>query len=177
MTRFTEGYAASVAPLSRGAAGVRRTRATTRRWLWLACRFAQDLWDDELWYELATRGVRVARATGALSLLPLMANYLAAFNVHSGAFATAAALIDEVEAITLATGMPPMKYSAGMLAAMRGDEVQAKPLFAFGFQTSRERGEGAGARLGGWLTACCATATAATARRSPPRRKPASTTT
>ena len=97
--------------------------------------------------------MRVARATGALSLLPLMANYLAAFNVHSGDFATAAALIDEVEAITLATGQPPMKYSAGMLAAMRGDELQAKPLFAFGFQSSRDRGEGAGLGLGGWLTA------------------------
>ena len=44
-----------------------------RRWLWLACRLAQDLWDDELWYALATRGVRLARETGALSLLPIAA--------------------------------------------------------------------------------------------------------
>ena len=71
-----------------------------RRWLWLACRLAQDLWDDELWHVLATRGVRVARETGALSLLPNALNYLAALNVHSGAFATAAALIDEVDSIT-----------------------------------------------------------------------------
>ena len=83
-----------------------------RRWLWLACRLAQDLWDDELWHVLATRGVRVARETGALNLLPNALNYLAALNVHSGAFATAAALIDEVEAITQATGIPPLKYAA-----------------------------------------------------------------
>ena len=108
VTRFTEGYAASVAPLSRAlrAFGEPDGGGADQRWLWLACRLAQDLWDDELWHVLATRGVRVARETGALSLLPNMANYLAAFNVHSGAFAAAAALIDEVDAITQATGHP-----------------------------------------------------------------------
>ena len=85
---------------------------TDRRWLWLACRLAQDLWDDELWHVLATRGVRIARETGALNLLPNALNYLAALNVHSGAFATAAALVDEVDAITQATGIPPLKYAA-----------------------------------------------------------------
>jgi hypothetical protein len=28
------------------------------RWLWLACRVAPDLWDDEAWHQLATRQVR-----------------------------------------------------------------------------------------------------------------------
>ena len=37
------------------------------RWLSLTCRIAQDLWDDELWHVLATRGVRVARDTVAWS--------------------------------------------------------------------------------------------------------------
>ena len=93
VTRFTEGYAASVAPLSQAlrAFGEPDGGGEDRRWLWLACRLAQDLWDDELWHVLATRGVRIARDTGALNLLPNMANYLAALNVHSGAFATAAA--------------------------------------------------------------------------------------
>ena len=36
---------------------------------------------------LATRGVRVARETGALTLLPGMVNFLAALHVHSGEFA------------------------------------------------------------------------------------------
>ena len=92
-----------------------------RRWLWLACRLAQDLWDDELWHALATHGVRLARDTGALSLLAVMANHLAALHVHCGDFASAAALIDEVEAITEATGLPPLKYASLMLAASRGD--------------------------------------------------------
>jgi hypothetical protein len=86
----------------------------------LACRLAQDLWDDELWHVVATRGVRLARETGALSLLPSALNYLAAFNVHSGAFATAEAQIAEVDGITKATGLPPLMYSEALLAAARG---------------------------------------------------------
>ena len=73
--------------------------------------------------------MRVARDTGALNLLPVMANYLAALHVHSGAFATAAALIDEVDAITQATGIPPLKYAAFMLAASRGDQAQVQAIF------------------------------------------------
>jgi DNA-binding CsgD family transcriptional regulator len=153
VTRFTEGYAASVPPLS----GAVRAfcgpdgGGEDRRWLWLACRLAQDLWDDELWHALSTRGVRLARDTGALSLLPAMANYLAAFSVHSGAFATAAVLIDEVDAITEATGLPPLKYAACMLAAWRGDQAQA--LFEYSWRSVTERGEGSALGQYWWLTA------------------------
>jgi Ser/Thr protein kinase RdoA (MazF antagonist) len=61
-TRFTEGYAAGVPPLRSALDAFRRVEelsARDVRWLWLACRLAQDLWDDELWYVLATSGVRV----------------------------------------------------------------------------------------------------------------------
>jgi len=153
VTRFTEGYAASVAPLSRAlrAFGEPDGGGEDRRWLWLACRLAQDLWDDELWHVLATRGVRLARETGALHLLPNALNYLAALNVHSGAFTTAATLTDEVDSITQATGIPPLRYAAWMLAAARGEEAPA--LFEEGWRNSTERGEGSA--LGGlwWGTA------------------------
>jgi DNA-binding CsgD family transcriptional regulator len=153
VTRFTEGYAASVAPLSRAlrAFGELDGGGEDRRWLWLACRLAQDLWDDELWHMLATCGVREARETGALNLLPNALNYLAALNVHSGAFATAAALIDEVDSITQATGLPPLKYAATMLAAARGDEAPA--FFEWALRNLTERGEGSGLGLWWWTTA------------------------
>src|SRR4051794_14864075 len=130
VTRFTEGYAASVAPLSRAlrAFGEPDGGGEDRRWLWLACRLAQDLWDDELWHLLATRGVRLGRDTGALNLLPNALNYLAAFNVHSGAFATAAEQIAEVDAIAHATGLPPLKHAAGRLAAARGDQAHLQAM-------------------------------------------------
>ena len=144
-TRFTEGYSTSLPPLRKALAEFRDADELTERdvrWLWLACRLAQDLWDDELWHVLATRGVRVARDTGALSLLPGMANYLAALNVHSGAFATAAALIDEVDAITQATGVPPLKYAALMLAAWRGDHARVQAISDDALPRAMARGEG-----------------------------------
>ena len=101
---------------------------------------------------LATRGVRVARDTGALSLLPNALNYLAAFNVHAGEFAAAAALIDEVDAITEATGIPPLKYAAvhaGRGARRRG----AGALFDCASRNVTARGEGSGLGVLWWLTA------------------------
>src|SRR5262249_32252133 len=78
---------------------------------------AQEIWDDELWHDLATRGVRIARETGALSLLPNALNYLAAFHVHAGAFAPAATLVAEIDAITRATGLAPLRYADAVLSA------------------------------------------------------------
>ena len=155
VTRFTEGYAASVEPLSRAlrAFGEPDGGGEDRRWLWLACRLAQDLWDDELWHVLATCGVRVARETGALNLLPNALNYLAVLNVHSGAFATAAALIDEVDSITQATGIPPLKYAASTLLVARGDQAQALSLLEWGWRNVTERGEGSALGLASWLHA------------------------
>src|SRR5262249_52754926 len=96
VTRFIDGYAPSVAPLLHALRAVRdMDDEGDLEWVWLACRLATDLWDDELWLALATRGVRVARDTGTLGLLPNALNHLAALNVHSGAFSAAAALGDE----------------------------------------------------------------------------------
>jgi DNA-binding CsgD family transcriptional regulator len=155
VTRFSEGYAASVASLSKALRAFCEPDAggADQRWLWLACRLAQDLWDDELWQDLATRGVRVARATGALTLLPNMANHLAAFDVHCGDFAAAEALIDEVEAITLATGIPPLKYSAYMLAAWRGDREHVRAMWDVHETGVMARGEGAAVAGAGWVGA------------------------
>ena len=179
VTRFTEGYAVSAEPLSRALRvfGDLNGGSEDQRWLWLACRLVQDLWDDELWHVLATRGVRLARETGALSLLPNALNYLAALNVHSGAFATAAAMIDEVDSITQATGIPPLKYAAVMLAAARGDQTQTLALLEWGRRNATERGEGSAIGQSGGLPRCCTTGTATTAKRLRPRGKPASTRT
>ena len=181
VTRFTEGYAASVAPLSRAlrAFGEPDGGGADRRWLWLACRLAQDLWDDELWHVLATRGVRVARETGALNLLPNALNYLAALNVHSGAFATAAALIDEVE-VDHAGDRTPAAQVRGVHAG-RGARRSRAGAGAHRRDAARNamdarRGLGARRRSGG-SPRCCTTATATTARRSRPRGGPASTRT
>ncbi|MGN6871874.1 MAG: BREX system ATP-binding domain-containing protein [Solirubrobacteraceae bacterium] len=155
-TRFTEGYAAGVPPLRKALGAFRRVEelaARDVRWLWLACRLAQDLWDDELWHELATRGVRVARDTGALTLLPGMANFLAAFNVHSGDVDNALELIDEVGAITQATGIPPLNYAALLLAAWRGDQSRMQAIADEDLPGAMARGEGFSVGMLSWMTA------------------------
>jgi DNA-binding CsgD family transcriptional regulator len=155
-TRFTEGYPAAV-PALRGALEafrrVERWTAHDVRWLWLACRLAQDLWDDELWYVLATRGVRVARETGALRVLPIAATYRASLHVHAGAFGAASSLIEEADAIVQATDLAPLKYASLMLAAWRGSEADCLELFEAGRIEATARGEGMGLGILEWATA------------------------
>ena len=155
-TRFTEGYAAGVPPLRKalGAFGdVDGLAVRDVRWLWLACRLAQDLWDDELWFVLATRGVRVARETGMLSVLPIAATYRAALHVHAGAFSAASSLIEEADAITQATEMASLKYASLMLAAWRGNEADGLELIEAGRLSATARGEGMGLGITEWATA------------------------
>jgi DNA-binding CsgD family transcriptional regulator len=155
-TRFTEGYSAGLPPLGSALDALRDVdglSAGDARWLWLGCRLAQDLWDDELWYELATRGLHVARETGALGVLPTAATYRAALHVHAGEFGAASALIAEADAITDATGMAPLKYASLMMAAWRGDEADALELMEAGRLEATARGEGMGLRVMEWARA------------------------
>jgi DNA-binding CsgD family transcriptional regulator len=155
-TRFSRGYSASLPPLRSALDEFRDVEGLTDRdvrWLWLGCRLAQDLWDDELWHVLATRGLRVARETGALSVLPIAATYRAALHVHAGEFGAASALIAEADAITHATGMAPLKYASLMRAAWRGNEAEGLELIEAGRLEGTARGEGMGLRVLEWATA------------------------
>jgi DNA-binding CsgD family transcriptional regulator len=155
VTRFTEGYEPAVAPLSNALRALADPAHGNddARWLWLSFRIAQDLWDDELWYTLVTRAERIARESGALSQLANALNHLAAFNVHAGEFATAAALIDEVDLITQATGLPPLKYAMCKLAAARGDQAELKAFQTRWQENALARGEGMAVGLYGALMA------------------------
>jgi DNA-binding CsgD family transcriptional regulator len=155
-TRFTDGYSAGLPPLRRALGAFRDVQGPTPtdvRWLWLACRLAQDLWDDELWHVLATRGLDVARETGALSVLPIAATYRASLHVHAGDFGAASSLIGEADAITQATDMAPLKYAALMLAAWRGKEAAGLELIDAGRVEATARGEGMGLGVIEWATA------------------------
>jgi DNA-binding CsgD family transcriptional regulator len=155
-TRFTQGYAAGVPPLRRALdafRGVEGLTARDARWVWLACRLAPELWDDELWYELATRGLRVARDTGALRVLPIAATYRASLHVHAGAFGAASSLIEESNAIIQATGMAPLRLASLMLAAWRGNEAEALELFEPLRLEATTRGEGMGLGVLDWAIA------------------------
>jgi len=149
-TRFTEGYAAGVAPLRRALDAFSqedRSSEDDMRWLWLACPVAPepvapDLWDDETWHRLTARAVTLARNSGALTVLPVALTSLAGVHVYAGEFAAAAALIDEADAIAEATGTTPLAYTSLLLAAWRGQETQASLLIEADVQGAIARGEG-----------------------------------
>jgi DNA-binding CsgD family transcriptional regulator len=155
-TRFSEGYTAGLPPLRRALAAFRQVDGSSVgdvRWLWLACRLAQDVWDDDLWDLLSTRGLDVARETGALGLLPIAATYRASLHIHAGEFAAASSLITEADGITQATGIAPLKYGSLMLAAWRGDERDAAKLIEAGRLEATARGEGMALGVLEWATA------------------------
>jgi DNA-binding CsgD family transcriptional regulator len=156
-TRFTEGFVAGVAPLRRALQAFRQDvtpeQDETTRWLWLAWPVAGELWDDESWYDLATRAVRRAREAGALTVLPVALTYRAAVHVHAGEFLAASELIEEADALTEATGNAPLRYAAMLLAVWRGREAEASTLLATYPRDAAARGEGRAVRAAAYLAA------------------------
>ena len=143
--RFTDGYAAS-APVLKDALsmlvkeGNRETPAP--RWPWLARRVAPDLFADDTWKSIATRGVQLARETGALAVLPLALNNLASLHCLEGDFDGAAALLDEADAIAAAINVEPIVFGRLSLAGFRGIEKDAVTLFDATEAVAIARGEG-----------------------------------
>lgn len=146
VTRFTQGYEASVPSLQRALESLRNDDTSTDnndgRWLWLACHVGAMLWDDDAIYLLASRAVRLAREAGALATLPAALNALASVLVLTGELARAAELFAEEDAITRATSAPPLPNSRLVLAAWRGMHPGTPELFETTVEEARERGEG-----------------------------------
>ena len=69
-----EGYVAGAPALKVALRAFRDERLSEEdelRWLWLACRIARALADDEAWDELTARHLELARRAGAFSALPV----------------------------------------------------------------------------------------------------------
>jgi DNA-binding CsgD family transcriptional regulator len=160
-TRFTRGYASSIDLLRQALSAFRRQAVGGEgppTWLWTACPvapepLAADLWDDETWHELAESAVRIARDAGALAVLPIALSYRAGVHVHAGEFAAASALLEEADAITMATGNAPLRYGVLALAAWRGDEGPAVSVIAQCRRDATKRGDGRALGLIGYATA------------------------
>src|SRR5205807_113530 len=153
---ITEGHPAGAPMLKRALRGFRSEQISSEeglRWLWLACLAAVDLWDHETWDALSTRHVQLARDAGALTVLPIALISRMAVHLWAGELAAAAALIDEVEAVTDATGSHLAPYGALGLAAWRGRKAEAAELIETSLKEVVARGEGQGLALIGWTSA------------------------
>lgn len=143
--RFTDGYAASAPTLKRALAAVLDEDGRPGqdvRWPWFARRVAPDLFDDETWFELATRNVQLARDRGALAVLPLALNYLATIRTFQGDLDAAEALLEEADAIADATANASIGFGKLLLAGYRGDEARLSLLIESSEAAVIARGEG-----------------------------------
>jgi DNA-binding CsgD family transcriptional regulator len=140
-----DGHAAAV-PILKAALSAFRQEAVLppeeSRWLSFACRAAWDVWDEESWRLLITRELRRARDAGALTVMPLLLTSLSYLQVLCGELSTAESLLDEIRAITAATGIPAHRYVEIWLAALRGREPELSSLVEDFTADAKARGEG-----------------------------------
>jgi DNA-binding CsgD family transcriptional regulator len=152
----TEGYAAGTQMLKRALRAFRSDELSSEegiRWLWLACRTAMDLWDDESWFVLSARQVKLARDAGALTVLPLALNLQAGIHIFAGQFDAAEAFGEEAHAVSDAIANPDVPYARLNLAGWRGQQDETSRLTAAGDRDANARGEGRTIAVGKYATA------------------------
>jgi DNA-binding CsgD family transcriptional regulator len=147
---ITDGYEAGTPVAQRAVSAFRDPGLAVEdvmRWSFIAAHTAHDLWDDEGWEALSTRHLQLTRDVGALGLLPIAIAQRVGMHLHAGEFAAAAALVEETEAITEATGADLPPYSALALAAWQGHADEATRLIQATLNRVTARGEGMGLSL------------------------------
>ena len=112
-----------------------------------------ELWDDDAFHALATRAVQLARDTGALALLPVALVYRSGVHLFGGELAAAAALVQEADAIALATGNAGLMYAWLLVGAWRGVEAEAMEFINAGLDDASARSEGRVVALAGYASA------------------------
>jgi DNA-binding CsgD family transcriptional regulator len=152
----TDGYAAGTPMLKRALRAFRADELSSEDgigWLWLACRTAMDLWDDESWFVLSARQIQLARSAGALTVLPLALNLRAGIHLFAGEFAAAETLSEEAHAVSNAIANPDVPHARLFLAAWRGRQAELSRLTAAGDRDATARGEGRTIGVGKYVTA------------------------
>ena len=147
---ITDGYEAGTSVARQAVSAFRGpglAAGDALRWSFVATHSAHDLWDDEGWEALSAQHLQLARDVGALGLLPIAIAQRVGMHLHAGEFAAAAALVEESEAISEATGADLPPYSALALAAWQGREAEATRLIRATLNRVTARGEGMGLSL------------------------------
>ncbi|HEV3323064.1 MAG TPA: AAA family ATPase [Solirubrobacteraceae bacterium] len=152
-TRLTDGYAAA-APRLREALGAYRAEEPRLDWLSVSYNIAaQELWDDQAWFELASNQAELARANGTLSLLPYALDYLAGNLIQTGELSAAAGLMAEAEVLDPGMRAETLPYIPLQLAAWRGQASDAVDLIDAMVRGAAARGEGCAVTVAEYATA------------------------
>jgi DNA-binding CsgD family transcriptional regulator len=123
------------------------------RWLWLACRIARALADDEAWDELTARHLELARLAGAFTALPVALTDRVLVELFCGRIGVAMSLAAESDAIIEATGSHLTLRTSIVLANWRGRDAEAVALIEARRQDALRRGEGLWLAANDWGSA------------------------
>ncbi|MEJ1109478.1 MULTISPECIES: LuxR C-terminal-related transcriptional regulator [unclassified Kribbella] len=123
------------------------------RFLWLATVIAIELRDGRAWDQLASRHLRIARDSGAVSALPLALNSRVFVDLFSGDLQAAAALVQEAEAATELAQIRMTPYGAIGLAAFEGRDDHTTRFLTAARRDAEARGEGLSVSLTHWANA------------------------
>ncbi|KMO74030.1 putative HTH-type transcriptional regulator [Mycolicibacterium chubuense] len=145
VVRFTEGHAAAAPVLQQAIgqylrddeAGVADPRSHD-----ITLRVLLDLFEQDTYSSLNARQLELLRAAGELTVLPAALTTYAGVCVTSGNFAEAADLLEQSDAISIATGAPPHRSIQTYLAACRGQEALGRELARDTIADATARGEG-----------------------------------
>ena len=150
---FTDGRA-DAAPVLREAAtafaGANVSVDEVLRWGWVATAAAVMVWDYERCLAVASRGVQLARESGALTVLAVSVNVLAQALTLGGEFDRAAVLVGEADGVTEATGTQVAPYGALVLAGFRGRESEAAGLIDATITEATAGGQGTAVQYAHW---------------------------
>ena len=111
------------------------------------------LWDEDCWRTILVRQVRLARDVGALDQLPIHLLGLAYDDIWRGDFEAAGSLIAEANAVCEATGIRIAPFAALFLAALRGNQAEAAPLFEATLTAAEAGGQGSYGTQAHWAAA------------------------
>ena len=150
---FTDGRAPAAPVLGQAATGFAGGEVSIEevlRWGWLATAAAVMVWDYESCLAVATRGVRLAREAGALTVLAVSVNVKAQALVLGGEFGRAASLVAEADSVTDATGTRVAPYGALVLAGFRGRAAEASGLIDATIEECTAGGQGTAVQYARW---------------------------
>ena len=144
---ISRGYEAGGPAMRRALDAFRAGKLPRRepiRWTSLACRAAVDTWDFDTWELLSEQMVIRARELGAPGALATALTLRLVAHLHAGQMSALSSLLEEVEALTQATGIPPSPYGPVVVLAWRGHEREATALIRATVREVSARGEGQG---------------------------------
>jgi DNA-binding CsgD family transcriptional regulator len=158
--RFTVGYEAAVPTLRAAVAALLADDldpAVALPWFALGTTAAGSLWDDQAVFDLSDRWVKMARAAGAFTTLPVALAFQAVSQSMAGRFREAdAGWATMLELLTMSSGPGVLgvdSRNSGLLLAYRGQLPEARATGLAQVRESAARGQGGPADIGRYIVA------------------------